>query len=98
MKLVVVDLVELRELVRDGVAEALDAQPKTAPSAPALRDRKALAAALSISTAALDRLREEPSFPELAIGDAPRFELDRVLVWLRARSDSSALRLVGNSP
>jgi hypothetical protein len=49
---------------------------------------------LNISPAALDRLRTEPAFPELRIGDAPRFELDRVLEWLRARGTEPALRLV----
>jgi hypothetical protein len=94
-KLVLVEPSELAELLRDAIAEALDGLPKSTASAPALLDRKALAGALSVSIAALDRMREEPSFPELRIGDAPRFELDRVLEWIRARVETPALRIVG---
>lgn len=61
----------------------------TAPSStPALLDRAELAKALKVSPATLDRLRGEASFPELTIGDSPRFELERVLSWLRSRSPS----------
>jgi hypothetical protein len=96
-KLVLVEPAELAELVRDAVVEALSAQPKAASTPPALLDRKRLAEALDLSVAALDRVRAEPSFPELRIGDAPRFELDRVLEWLRAQSDGPALRVVGGA-
>jgi hypothetical protein len=68
------------------------------PAAPAaLLDRRRLAESLAISPAALDRLRAEPGFPELRIGDAPRFEVARVLEWLRARSEAPALRVVGGA-
>jgi hypothetical protein len=30
-------------------------------------------------------MRGEPGFPELKVGDAPRFELEAVLEWLRSR-------------
>lgn len=58
---------------------------------PALLDRAGLAGALDVSTKTLDRLRSE-GLPELTIGDAPRFELERCLEWLRARG--GGLRLV----
>ena len=94
MKLVVVDLGELKDIVRDTVADVLADLPRATTTAPSLLDRKALAAALDISPAALDRLRGEASFPEIRVGDAPRFELDRVLDWLRTRSREPALRVV----
>lgn len=83
---------QLRELITLAVAEALEAhQPVDAPK---LLDRARLALALGVSLPTLDALRREPSFPELRVGDAPRFELDRVLTWLRARQ-TPGLRLVG---
>jgi hypothetical protein len=54
-----------------------------APSA--LLDRTGLAKALQCSLPSIDRLRRE-GLPQLTIGDAPRFEIDAVLAWLRARS------------
>lgn len=96
-KLVVIDPTELVGLVRDAVVEAIADVPRAASSLSALLDRKALATALDVSPAAVDRLRNEPNFPELRIGDAPRFELDRVLEWLRARSAGPALRIVSNT-
>jgi predicted DNA-binding transcriptional regulator AlpA len=87
------DLDQIAAVVRDAVAEEV-AKVRTGAPARALVDRRGLASALAISTAALDRLREEPAFPEVRIGDSPRFELDRVLEWLRARGDAPALRVV----
>jgi hypothetical protein len=96
-KIAVVDLEELEDRIRLLLDEKLAAIPSAGVTAPRLLDRKGLAEVLSISPAALDRLRGEPSFPELRIGDAPRFELDRVLEWLRAQSDGPALRVVGGT-
>lgn len=64
------------EIVLEGIARAL------APQRTVL-DRNDLAAALGISLSSLDRLRAEPSFPELRIGDAPRFLLRDVLAHLK---------------
>jgi len=93
-KLAVIEPAELAALVRDAVVEVLADAPRATVAPVALLDRKGLAEALAVSPAALDRLRSEPSFPELKIGDAPRFELDRVLEWLRSRSAGPALRVV----
>lgn len=62
---------------------------------PVLLDRSGLAVALNLSTKSLDKLRGLPGFPELTLLDSPRFELDRVLEWLRVRD--SRLRVVGGS-
>jgi hypothetical protein len=70
----------LRELVREAVTEAL---PSPEP-APALLDRRALAAALACCTDKIDQLRRE-GMPVVKLGDSPRFELQRCLEWLRAR-------------
>jgi hypothetical protein len=64
-------------------------------SATALLDRSGLARALSCSVKTLDRLRAQPGFPELMVLDSPRFELAAVLTYLRARTASSGLKLVG---
>jgi hypothetical protein len=73
--------------------EALIAQLCAAQSV-ALKDRAGLAQALSCSVKTLDRLREEPGFPELMLLDSPRFELAEVLRWLRARNAAPGLRAV----
>lgn len=52
--------------------------------APALLDRRGLADALGCGCDTIDRLRRE-GCPELTVGDAPRFELGKVLEWLRTR-------------
>jgi hypothetical protein len=99
MPVVVVEASELSELVRAAVAEELGTLTAsvTRIAAPSLLDRRGLAEALAISPAALDRLRAEAGFPELRIGDAPRFEVARVLEWLRARSEAPALRVAGGA-
>jgi hypothetical protein len=86
-KLVVVDAAELRELVTAAVAEALEGA-SASRHAPTLLDRAAIANALDVSVATLDRLRLE-GMPELRLGDVPRFELDAVLGWLRSRRASA---------
>ncbi|MBE7479692.1 MAG: hypothetical protein HS104_06875 [Polyangiaceae bacterium] len=85
--------------VIDQVLDLLEAEPELAErvrvvlgagadkAAPRLLDRAELAAALKVSPASLDRLRGEPAFPEVRIGDAPRFEFEAVLRWLRSRAD-----------
>jgi len=81
-------LTRMEELL-NAIVEAR-AEPK-----PVLLDRAGLAVALNLSTKSLDKLRDEVDFPELRLLDAPRFELDRVLEWLRVRG--TGLRLVGGS-
>jgi hypothetical protein len=53
--------------------------------APKLLDRRGLAHALNIGVDTVDRLRRE-GCPSLLVGDAPRFELDQVIQWLRGRA------------
>jgi hypothetical protein len=85
--LVVITVAELRALVVEAVADALAEAGPVADRA-ALLDRAGLARALGVSLATIDRLRGE-GMPELRLGDVPRFELDRVLAWLRERSASA---------
>lgn len=86
-RLVVIDIDDLTDIVATAVtaavADALRNHPVDAKAK--LLDRRGLAKTLNISSAALDRLRAQAGFPEIRIGDAPRFEVDRVLAWLRNR-------------
>src|SRR5688572_5300162 len=88
--LVTLTVPELRSLMAEAVRTALAEQRP--PAEPALIDRDELATALSVSPSTLDRMRSEANFPELRVGDAPRFELEAVLEWLRGRRKS--LRVV----
>jgi hypothetical protein len=83
---IIVQGATLDELV-DRVAErVVELTATSAPAArPVLLDRRGLAAALGVGVDTVDRLRREGA-PELTIGDAPRFELDRVLEWVRGRT------------
>lgn len=74
----------LEQLVRGAVAHALE-ERATAPRA-GLLDRRSLAEALGCGVDTIDRLRAE-GCPSVRVGDVPRFELDRVLEWLRGRSN-----------
>lgn len=74
---------QIRALVSEAVATALaEHQPVASPR---LLDRQALAETLGCSLPTLDKLRAE-GMPELRLGDAPRFERQAVLEWLRTRS------------
>ncbi|HEX3596825.1 MAG TPA: hypothetical protein VHU80_17065 [Polyangiaceae bacterium] len=50
-----------------------------------LLDREGCAAWLGVSARTLDTLRTRPGFPELRLGDSPRFEPDAVLAWIRTQ-------------
>ncbi|MBK8994595.1 MAG: helix-turn-helix domain-containing protein [Myxococcales bacterium] len=82
-RVVVLSPDELKALVMAGVCEALEGVRDTA-ARPALLDREQLASALQISLGTLAKLRRD-GLPELAVGDSPRFDLEEVLAWLRAR-------------
>lgn len=76
---------EVRDELASIVAEAIPAPGReTAP--PRLVDRRTCAEALGISLAALDRLRAE-GMPSVRIGDAPRFDVQRVIAWLGSRGE-----------
>jgi hypothetical protein len=77
---------QLVELVADAVVGRLEPLLK-APARPALLDRRGLALALGVGLDTVDRMRGE-GMPELRVGDAPRFELDAVIAWLRGRRAS----------
>lgn len=73
---------QIRALVSEAVATALaERQPVASPC---LLARQALAEMLGCSLPTVDKLRAE-GLPELRVGDAPRFEREAVLGWLRAR-------------
>jgi hypothetical protein len=75
---------EFADLVRDVVAAEI-----AKPVARVL-DRAGLAAALAVSLPTIDRWRRE-GMPSIQRGEVYRFEIDRVLAWLRA---GEGLRLV----
>ena len=82
-------LAGLRELVRDaareGAAQALAAVTlPTAPPADPLLDKRALAHALGVSTAKVDRLCREGRIPFVRVGEVRRFDLAAVRAALEA--------------
>lgn len=79
--LVVASLADV-ERIRDELLEAL--AEARAPQAPALLDRRGLAAALGISPTGVDRLRAE-GLPTIMVVESPRFDLADCLAWLKAR-------------
>jgi hypothetical protein len=72
----------IAEAIGDRVAERQAQQAGT--RRPHLLDRRELAAHLGVCVDVVDRLRRE-GCPDLMVGDSVRFELDRVLEWLRVR-------------
>lgn len=70
---------DLESRLSDQIAAAIEAN-----RAPRLLDRRGLAEALGCGLDTVDKLRAE-GLPQLLVGDAPRFEFDRVLEWLRER-------------
>lgn len=71
---------ELESRLKSQVATALQSQ-----RTPPLLDRRGLAEALNCGVDTVDKLRAS-GLPQLLVGDAPRFELDRALNFLRERS------------
>ncbi len=76
--IIITDRDTLLDVVREAMSEIA---PR--PKEPALLDRRALAQALDISLPSLDRLRRKKGFPQIHVGDVPRFRLEEVLRWLR---------------
>jgi hypothetical protein len=83
-------LLELvRAAAREGTTEALMLRPdapSTAPPLPLL-DKRALAHALGVSTASIDRLCRQGRIPFVLVGEVRRFDLDTVRVALGARHE-----------
>jgi excisionase family DNA binding protein len=81
------DLLELvRSAAREGVVEALQTQASAAPKAlTPLLDKRALAHALGVSTAKIDRLVRSGEIQYVLVGEVRRFDLDAVRVALEAR-------------
>ena len=81
------DLLELvRSAAREGVVEALQTQTSTAPKPlTPLLDKRALAHALSVSTAKIDRLVRSGEIQYVLVGEVRRFDLNAVRAALEAR-------------
>ncbi len=77
---------QLRELVRESVADLIDDFPA---SEPGLMDQAGLSRALKISVSTIHKLRAA-GLPTIYVGESPRFVLDEVVGWLRARKESAA--------
>lgn len=80
ISLVVVSAADLANLIRDAVADALEAS--RSPTLPTLLDREGCAEWLQVSTRTLDTMRGR-GLPQVMLGDSPRFEPAAVLEWLR---------------
>jgi hypothetical protein len=72
------------DVVADALADRLAERhaARAVDQRPALLGRSELANHLGVCRDTVDRLRRE-GCPELMVGDSPRYELDRVLEWLR---------------
>lgn len=73
----------LATLVKQAVGQALS-EHQGGETKPVLLDRERLAAALGCTASHVDTLRRE-GLPVVWLGQAPRFELQAVLDWLRGR-------------
>jgi len=82
-KLAVVDAEELAAIVRMAVAEEL--AERLPQQAPALVDRRGLAAELGCGVDTVDKLRRE-GLPTIMLGDSPRFQLAAAVEWLKGRN------------
>lgn len=80
LKLALLTRAELRLLVQDALLEVMDAKD----TGPALLDRRGIAAKLDVGVDTVDKLRKQ-GMPSVVVGDAPRFDLVEVLVWLKSR-------------
>lgn len=83
------------ELLIDAIAERIGervesrlAERDDSDLRPVVVDRRGLAVALGCSVDTIDRLRRE-GIPRVRVGDTERYEIDRVLEWLRDREGGS---------
>ena len=70
---------QLRQLVREGVLDAIADGP---PQGPALLDKAAFARAIGVSTSTVDKLRKL-GCPVVWVIESPRFDLAACMEWLR---------------
>jgi len=73
----------MRPVIREAISEAL-AELVSGEQAPTLVDRAGLAKALGTSLSTVSRLRADGA-PTVMLGDSPRFRVDDVVDWLKAR-------------
>lgn len=78
---------QLRGLVREAVVDVLEQDAPTVR--PVLLTRQQIAQALGCGVSTIEKLRTE-GCPVVRLGDSPRFELARVLEWLRQRGQQSS--------
>jgi len=71
---------ELRALVAEAVAEALEAER---PGPPALLTRQQLASVFGCSPSLIDKFLRQ-GLPCIRLGDSPRFQVEAALEWLRS--------------
>jgi excisionase family DNA binding protein len=85
----------IREAAREGVAQALATQVAGEPSGDldALLNKRALAHALGVSTATVDRLCRTRRIPFVVVGDARRFDLAAVRAALATTPSSPSPKL-----
>jgi hypothetical protein len=76
--LVVMSIADLRDAIRDAIAEATEGKPR---SGSRLLDRAGIAEALACSVAQVDKLRQA-GMPCLYVGASPRFVFDDCVRWL----------------
>jgi hypothetical protein len=85
-------LLELvRAAAREGAIEALASRVDARPAAPAspLLDKKALAYALGVSTATIDRMCRHGRVPFVLVGEVRRFDLEAVRTALGAHHEEA---------
>ncbi|HTV24301.1 MAG TPA: hypothetical protein VMG12_36665 [Polyangiaceae bacterium] len=70
VEVVVLTADQLRQIVRDAIVEAFEAQKEDPPAQ--LLDRSGIARVLGLSTASIDKLRKR-GLPSIRVGDVPRF-------------------------
>lgn len=86
------DVVGAQERALLAIADALDAgHVLAAPAAvtPPLVDKREVARLLGVSVATVDRL-DRAGQPHVRVGDARRYQIDDVLAWHRARTESAS--------
>jgi hypothetical protein len=74
----------MREVARQGAAQALAAHASPAPSITPLVDKQELARTLTVSPVTITRLVQEGA-PVTYVGQSPRFDVGAFRAWLDAR-------------